>query len=56
MKRDALNLAREFYSNPKLRVTEVRPTKLLDFENIALRLQVNIKLYELVDRVPVQAY
>ena len=34
MKRDALNLAREFYSNPKLRVTEVRLTKLVDFENI----------------------
>ena len=44
--KDSLNLAHEFYSNPKLRVTEVKPTELVDFENIASRFQVNIKLYE----------
>ena len=44
--RDTLKLAREFYNQPKLRVSEVRPTKLVDFENITLKFKVNIRLYE----------
>ena len=44
--RDALKLAREFYNQPNLPVREVRPTKLIDFERIAAKFQVNIRLYE----------
>ena len=44
--REAPNLAREFYNQPKLRVRDVRATKLVDFENIALKFKVNIRLYE----------
>ena len=44
--RDALKLACEFYEQPNLRVSDVRPTKLNDFENISSRFQVNIRLYE----------
>ena len=33
--RDALGSARNFYGKPKLRGQEVRPTRLVDFENIA---------------------
>ena len=44
--RDALNLACEFYKSPKLRISDVRPTKLIDLENIASRSWVNIRLYE----------
>ena len=48
--RDALNLACEFYKQPNLRVSDVRPTKLIDFENIASRFRVNIRLYELINQ------
>ena len=44
--RKALNFARTFYNQPKLRVRDVRATKLVDFENIALKFKVNIRLYE----------
>ena len=44
--KDALNLARELYSNPKLRVSDVRQTKLIDLKNITSRFQANIRLYE----------
>ena len=44
--REALNLAREFYNQLKLQVRDVRATKLVDFENIASKLKVNIRLYE----------
>ena len=44
--REALNLAREFYNQPKLRVRDVRATKLVDFENIVSEFKVNIRLYE----------
>ena len=44
--RDALQLAREFYNQPNLPVRKVRPTKLIDFERIAAKFQVNIRLYE----------
>ena len=33
--REALNLARKFYNQPKLQVRDVGATKLIDFENIA---------------------
>ena len=48
--RDALKLAREFYNQPNLPVREVRPTKLIDFERIAAKFQVNIRLYEPMDQ------
>ena len=41
---EALNLARKFYNQPKLRVRDVRATKLVDFENIASKFKVNIRL------------
>ena len=44
--REALNLAREFYNQPKLQVRDIRATKLVDFENIALKCKVNIRLYK----------
>ena len=46
MTREALNLARGSYNQPKLRVRDVRATKLVDFENIASKFKVNIRLYE----------
>ena len=39
-------MAREFYGNSKLEAKEVRGTKLIDFENIAKRHNLNIRLYE----------
>ena len=42
----ALNLAREFYSDKKLKRQDVRATKLVDFEGIAKHLNVNIMLCE----------
>ena len=47
--RDALNLALEFYKQPNLQVSDVRPTNLIDFENIALRFRVKIRLYESIN-------
>ena len=44
--KEALNLAREFYSDNKLKRKDVRTTKLVDFEGIAKHLNVNIMLYE----------
>ena len=44
--RDAFNLACEFYRNPNLHIRDVRLTKLIDFENIAIWFQVNIRLYK----------
>ena len=44
--REALNLARDFYDNPNLKVEKVQGTKLVDFEGIAKRFQVNIRLFE----------
>ena len=45
--RDALNLARDFYKNPNLKREDVKPTRLVDFENIAKQFKVNIRLFEL---------
>ena len=46
MTKDTINLPSEFYSNPKFRVAKVRPTKLIDFKNIASVFQSNLRLYE----------
>ena len=42
----ALKLARDFYNNQKLKASEVRPTKLVDFEKIAKMFSINIRVYE----------
>ena len=47
--RDALELARNFYKNPNLKREDVKPTRLVDFENIAKQLKVNIRLFEPVE-------
>ena len=44
--RDALKLARDFYKKPNLKREDVKPTRLVDFENIAKQLKVNIRLFE----------
>ena len=48
--KDALDLANEFYKQPNLPVGDVRPTKLIDFENIDSMFWVDIKLYESVNQ------
>ena len=45
--RDALKLARDFYKKPNLKREDVKPTRLVDFENIAKQFKVNIRLFEL---------
>ena len=42
----ALNLAREYYGDNKLKRKDARPTKLVDFEGIAKHHNMNIMLYE----------
>ena len=37
--REALNLACEYYENPKLKREDVRATKLVDMEGISLEVQ-----------------
>ena len=44
--RAALNLAREYYGDNKLKRKDVRPTKLVDFEGITKHHNVNIMLYK----------
>ena len=44
--RDALKLARDFYKKPNLKREDVKPTCLVDFENIAKQFKVNIRLFE----------
>ena len=44
--RNALNLACKLYSSPKLPVSKVEPTKLIDFESITSRFHFNIRLYK----------
>ena len=44
--RDALKLARDFFKNPNLKRGDVKPTRLVDFENIAKQFKVNIRLFE----------
>ena len=45
--REALKLARDFYKNQSLKREDVKPTRLVDFENIAKQFKVNIRLFEL---------
>ena len=44
--RTTLNLAHEYYGDKNLKKRDVRPTKLVDFEDIAKHHNVNIMLYE----------
>ena len=46
--RDAFKLARDFYKKPNLKRGDVKPTRLVGFENIAKQFKVNIRLFELV--------
>ena len=48
--RDALKLARDFYKNQNLKREDVKPTRLVDFENIAKQFKVNIRLFELAKK------
>ena len=47
--RDALKLARDFYRIPNLKREDVKPTRLVDFENIAKQFKINIRLFELAE-------
>ena len=47
--RDALKLARDFYKNLSLKREDVKPTRLVDFENISKQFKVNIRLFEPVE-------
>ena len=47
--REALKLARDFYKNQNLKREDVKPTRLVDFENIAKQFKVNIRLFELAE-------
>ena len=47
--RDALKLARDFYKNQNLKREDFKPTRLVDFENIAKQFEVNIRLFEPVE-------
>ena len=44
--REALKLARDFYKRPNLKRENVKPTRLVDFENIAKQFKINIRLFE----------
>ena len=44
--KEALKLAREYYENDKLKRKDVRATKLVDFEGIAKKFNINIRVYE----------
>ena len=44
--REALKLARDFYRISNLKREDVKPTRLVDFENIAKQFKVNIRLFE----------
>ena len=48
--REALKLARDFYKNQNLKREDVKPTRLVDFENIAKQFKVNIRLFELAKK------
>ena len=39
-------MARDFYKKPNLKREDVKPTRLVDFENIAKHFKVNIRLFE----------
>ena len=44
--REALNLACEYYENPKLKRENVRATKLVDMEGISWKFNINIRIFE----------
>ena len=44
--REALNLARKYYENPKLKREDVRATKLVDMEGISRKFNINIRIFE----------
>ena len=44
--REALNLAREYYVDPRLKRGDVCATKLVDMEGIAQKFNVNIRIFE----------
>ena len=44
--REALNLAREYYGNPKLNREDVRATRLVDMEGISKKFDINIRIFE----------
>ena len=44
--KEALKLARAYYENDKLKRKDVRATKLVDFEGIAKKFNINIRVYE----------
>ena len=39
-------MAREYYGNDKLKRQDVRATRLVDFEGIAKKFSINIRVYE----------
>ena len=39
-------MARDFYKRPNLKRENVKPTRLVDFENIAKQFKINIRLFE----------
>ena len=43
---ESLMLAREYYGNDKLKQLDVRATRLVDFEDIAKKFSINIRVYE----------
>ena len=44
--RKAVNLAREYYENPRLKREDVRATRLVDMEGIAIKFNINIRIFE----------
>ena len=44
--REALNLARQYNENPKLKRENVRATKLVDMEGISRKFNINIRIFE----------
>ena len=44
--RETLNLAREYYRNPKLKRENVRETKLVDMEGISRKFNISITIFE----------
>ena len=44
--RDMLALVHQFYGDPNFHVHDVKLTKLIDFEAIASRFWLNIRIYE----------
>ena len=43
---EALNLAREYYGNPKLKREDVRATRLVGMKGISKKFDINIRIFE----------